>query len=84
MALSSVSNERTATLPDTRVHNVRDDIICCEAPSPNLNFTNIIFFTLDFGAKPPNLKPANVSCFYGLFSLVEVFLIYNFSVAQSI
>ena len=41
MALLSTSSERTATLPDKRVHNVYDDIIHCEVPPPNLKTANI-------------------------------------------
>ena len=36
-----------------------NDVICCEAPPPNLNFANI--FYARFGAKPSDLMTANIS-----------------------
>ena len=52
-------------LPDKHApqhaRNVYNDVIHCEAPPPNLNFTNI--FYVRFGAKPPNLMTANISSY---------------------
>ena len=67
---SSTSNERTPTLPDKRACNVYDDVIRCEVPLPNLNFA-IIFYAW-FGAKPPNLKTANISS-YMVYRCVDEF-----------
>ena len=36
-------------LPNTHTYNVHDEVICCEAARPNLNFT-----------KPLNLKTADI------------------------
>ena len=44
---SIASSERMATLLDTRVHNVHDDVIRREVPPPNLN--SPIFFMLGLG-----------------------------------
>ena len=48
-------------LPDKRARNVYNDGICCKVPLPNLNLANI--FYAQFGAKPPNLKTANISSY---------------------
>ena len=39
--------------------NVYNEVICSEAPPPNLNFDNI--FYARFGVKPTNLMTANIS-----------------------
>ena len=45
--------------PDKLTCNVYDHVICCDAPPPNLNYSNI-FYT-QFAAKLPNLKTASIS-----------------------
>ena len=46
-------------LPHKCTCNVYDDVIHCEAPPPNLNYANTFYAW--FGAKPPNVKAANIS-----------------------